>query len=33
MNFTGRASAVVGRVSPARQQQIARRLREIFRLG
>lgn len=28
-----RASAVVGRVAPSRQQQIARRLREIFRLG
>ncbi|MDD2763975.1 MAG: type II toxin-antitoxin system PemK/MazF family toxin [Opitutaceae bacterium] len=28
-----RSSAVIGRVSSDRQQQIARRLREIFRLG
>jgi mRNA-degrading endonuclease toxin of MazEF toxin-antitoxin module len=28
-----RASAVIGRVSPERQRQIARRLREVFRLG
>ena len=28
-----RTSAVMGHVSPARRQQIARRLREVFRLG
>jgi hypothetical protein len=33
MNFAESASVVIGRFSPDRQQQITRRLREIFRLG
>lgn len=39
MNFTlfihtiARAHAIVGRVSPARQEQVARKVREIFRFG